>query len=412
MQNERLMYSQMQSFMYGEGVLARSANSRHLSKGASLKRLDLLRSPIFLFALGALVANDWALKPLFHNALTGKLSDFAGLAAFTLFLCSLWRNRRLAIALGVSAAFTLWKSSYAQVLIDAANNWLPFHMSRTVDYTDLVALPAVWMCCAYANRLTLLPMRTLQVWFIATFSLVAFTATSAPRRESVRLMAQIGTTAQTSPVSEREASIQRMLDALAQAYRMQCTTCKRLAMGRVYKNDSSPDGSGLALYASYDSTKSALLYEIKWDIKSGAKEAATLRAKLTQVLRNEFPFVDIRSAAYPSSTEESKIDVARKDGAPVKDDKENQAAYQAALPIVAHIATEAGLEKESEYSFSAGTLLGMSGERELNVTVYPFGPQIVVYCRTLSCKPQVAPLAQSIESALKQQFGASRVFRK
>jgi hypothetical protein len=27
-QNERLMYSQMQSFMYGEGVLARSASKR------------------------------------------------------------------------------------------------------------------------------------------------------------------------------------------------------------------------------------------------------------------------------------------------------------------------------------------------------------------------------------------------
>lgn len=28
MQDERLMYSQMRSFMYGEGVLARSANCR------------------------------------------------------------------------------------------------------------------------------------------------------------------------------------------------------------------------------------------------------------------------------------------------------------------------------------------------------------------------------------------------
>jgi hypothetical protein len=343
---------------------------------------------------------------LFHNALTGKLSDFAGLAAFTLFLCSLWRNRCLSIALGVSAAFTLWKSPYAQVLIDATNNWLPFHVGRTVDYTDLVALPVIWMCCAYADRLTLLPMRTLQVWFIAAFSLVAFTATSVPRREGVRQLAQVGTTA------ERDAGIQRMLDALAQAHRMQCTTCKRLAMGRVYENDYEPDGAGLALYASYDSTKSALLYEISWDIKSGAKEAATLRSELTQRLRNEFPLVDIRSAAYPSSTEEAEIYVARKDGAPVKDDKENKVAYQAALPIVARIATEAGLEKESEYSFSAGPLLGMSGERELNVTVYPFGPKIVVYCRTLTCKPQVAPLAQTIDSALKQQFGTGRVSRK
>lgn len=377
-----------------------------------MKRLDLLRSPIFLFALGAMVVNDWALKPLFHNALTGKLSDFAGLAAFTLFLCSLWRGRRLAIALGVSAAFTLWKSPYAQVLIDAANNWLPFHVGRTVDYTDLVALPVVWLCCAYADRLTLLPMRTLQVGFIAAFSIVAFTATSLPRREGVRQMAQIGTTAQTAPASEREDGIQRLLDALTQAHRMQCTTCKPLAKGRVYESGYEPDGAGLALYAYYDSTQSVLLYEIRWDIQFDAKEAATLRAELTQGLRSQFPIVDIRSAAYPSSTEEAEINVAREDGAPVKDDEENKAAYQATLPIVARIATEGGLEKESEYSYSDGPLLGLSRERELNITVYPFGPKIVVYCRTLACKPQVVPLAQKIEGALKQQFGVGRVSRR
>lgn len=31
MQDERLMYSQMRSFMYGEGVLARSASKRHMT---------------------------------------------------------------------------------------------------------------------------------------------------------------------------------------------------------------------------------------------------------------------------------------------------------------------------------------------------------------------------------------------
>lgn len=359
-----------------------------------------------------LVVNDWALKPAFHNALTGKLSDFAGLAALTLFLCSLWRDRRLAIALGVSAAFTLWKSPYAQGLIDAANDWLPFHIGRAVDYTDLVALPVVWLCSAYAGRLRLLPMRTLQVWFIAGFSLVAFTATSIPRREGVRQTAQIGTTAQTMPASEREAGIQRLLDGLAHAHHMPCKTCKPLAMGRVYENDYQPDGAGLALFAHYDSARSVLLYEIAWDIKFGAKEAATLRTELTQGLRKEFPFVDIRSAAYPASTEEAEIAVARKDGSPVKDDVENKAAYQATLPIVARIATEEGLEKESEYSYGAGPLLGLNGTRELYVAVYYFGPQIIVYCRTQACKPRVAPMAQKIESALKQQFGADRVSRK
>ncbi len=378
-----------------------------------MKRLDLLRSPVFLFALGALVVNDWALKPAFHNALTGKLSDVAGLAAFTLFLCSLWRGRRMAIALGVSGAFTLWKSPYAQGLIDAANHWLPFHIGRTVDYTDLAALPVVWLCCAYAGRLRLLPMRTLQVWGIAAFSLVAFTATSAPpRREGVWQMAQIGTPAQAEPASERAAALQRILDALAQAHGMRCTTCSPLAMGRVYQGDDEPDGAGLEFYAYYDGTQSALVYEIRWDIRSGAKDAAALRAELTQGLHKEFPFVVIRSAERPSVVEEAEIDVAGTAGYTPQADQENAATYRAMLPIVARIAAEAGLEKESEYSFSAGPLLDLGGERELSAYVSPYALAVMVRCRTLYCKARVAPLADKLESALKQQFGAGRVSRK
>ena len=64
---------------------------------APIGRLQSLASPAFITALALLVVNDFALKGLFHNALTGKVSDFAGLFALTLFVATLWpRHARIA----------------------------------------------------------------------------------------------------------------------------------------------------------------------------------------------------------------------------------------------------------------------------------------------------------------------------
>ena len=61
-----------------------------MSKSDPLKRFDLLRSPLLLLAVGMLLLNDFVLKAAFHNWVTGKLSDVAGLAAVTIFCCALW----------------------------------------------------------------------------------------------------------------------------------------------------------------------------------------------------------------------------------------------------------------------------------------------------------------------------------
>ena len=51
-------------------------------------RSTRLLHPAFLIGLGLLIANDWLFKPMFHNALTGKLSDVAGIFAFAYFWCA------------------------------------------------------------------------------------------------------------------------------------------------------------------------------------------------------------------------------------------------------------------------------------------------------------------------------------
>lgn len=51
-----------------------------------IKRSEILASPGFLISLSLLLCNDFVLKPTFSNQFTGKLSDFAGLFAFTVVL--------------------------------------------------------------------------------------------------------------------------------------------------------------------------------------------------------------------------------------------------------------------------------------------------------------------------------------
>jgi len=51
-----------------------------------LRRPYILVSSGFLAGLSVLLVNDFVLKQIFHNWLTGKLSDLAGLFIFPMFL--------------------------------------------------------------------------------------------------------------------------------------------------------------------------------------------------------------------------------------------------------------------------------------------------------------------------------------
>jgi hypothetical protein len=124
----------------------------------TLKRFDLLRSPLLLLAVGVLLLNDFVLKAAFHNWLTGKLSDVAGLAAFTIFCCALWPRHVRAVGGFITDLFVVWKLPYASTAIDAANTILPFAIGRTVDYSDLIALPVVWLVCRTVHRLPLIDL--------------------------------------------------------------------------------------------------------------------------------------------------------------------------------------------------------------------------------------------------------------
>jgi hypothetical protein len=107
----------------------------------------------FLLSLLLLLLNDLWLKQAFPGLLTGKLSDFAGIALVTLLSMALWPRRRLAAALCVAAGFVYWKSPYSQPLIDAVNGYLPWTFGRVVDYTDLLALLVIPGCAVVAGNI-------------------------------------------------------------------------------------------------------------------------------------------------------------------------------------------------------------------------------------------------------------------
>lgn len=152
--------------------------SLEATTGDNAARLDLLTSPLFLVSTATLVVNDFVLKRFLAGAATGKLSDFAGLFAFTLFWCALFPSHRRIVLVAVTAAFTLWKLPVSQPALDAWNANAPFRLGRTVDLTDLFALPVIPCAVRYARAATRTPRpRVLTLSIIAAASL-AFVATS------------------------------------------------------------------------------------------------------------------------------------------------------------------------------------------------------------------------------------------
>jgi hypothetical protein len=136
------------------------------------------RAALILLALiGVSLVNEYVLKAAFHNWVTGKLSDFVGVAAFALFWCMLFPQARRLILLGTAVGFAFWKSPAADGLISALNNTLPFSVGRVVDWTDLIALtvliPIGWLTRNRATRFERKKPWELAVIPLALFSFVA-----------------------------------------------------------------------------------------------------------------------------------------------------------------------------------------------------------------------------------------------
>lgn len=100
----------------------------------------ILLSPLFLFSLIVLLLNDHYLKAQFHNFLTGKLSDFAGLFIFPLFFAAFFPKRRLSIYFFAGFFFVFWKSPLSQSFLICGTR---FNFSRLEEQ---LTTPTFWLC--------------------------------------------------------------------------------------------------------------------------------------------------------------------------------------------------------------------------------------------------------------------------
>jgi len=142
------------------------------------RNYKILTSFWFIIGLTILLLNDFLLKGLYGNWLTGKLSDFSGLFVFALFWTAFYPRQRIKIIWLTGFLFTFWKSPFSQPLIDSWNNLGFINIYRTVDYTDLIALTILPI--AYFFEINIEKARTFKInpVFPVLISAFAFMATS------------------------------------------------------------------------------------------------------------------------------------------------------------------------------------------------------------------------------------------
>ncbi|WP_152681574.1 hypothetical protein [Chromobacterium subtsugae] len=188
----------------------------------------------FLIALCLLLANDWWLKSAHPGWLSGKLSDFAGLALAGLLAQALWPRRFAATSAAIALAWLWWKSPLSGPAIAAVNAWLPFALSRTVDYGDLLALAVLPLCrLAFERRERLaLSAPAARRWLtppLALAALLACVATSAPQ-----LNQKYGIRSRAESADLDRAKAIEAFNAAAQAFQLQCLRCDPAASDGEY----------------------------------------------------------------------------------------------------------------------------------------------------------------------------------
>ncbi|NDV65299.1 hypothetical protein [Bacteroides sp. 224] len=105
-----------------------------------MRNKELILNPYFIIGLSLLLINDFYLKQAFGNFLTGKLSDFAGLLIFPLFIATVAPRFKKWVVLITGIGFILWKLPIITPIIDSINHVTGWGIYRTIDYTDYMAL--------------------------------------------------------------------------------------------------------------------------------------------------------------------------------------------------------------------------------------------------------------------------------
>lgn len=376
-------------------------------------RLASLASPAFVVALALLIVNDIALKPLFHNVLTGKLSDFAGLFALSLFVATLWPRRRHIAAGTIAVAFAFWKTSYAGPLIGALNAVSPVAIGRTVDLGDLVALPMIPLAVWAAPRMKPWPLpRALQV-LLAVLAPLAFAATS-------RLPYAVRGTLDVSATAEvDEAALQSLVDEVAADQRLVCSICDPLAQGRVYGPRSSGDERA-SLVVSFDGERKTLFFATTGYDREGRRGVLTLSESLRAAMQERFPgtatieFTEGLDARASPTTTELTVRLPGEEALSVATAEQ---AKRTLSFVIEEVVREHGLRTDaSALVYYAGRRVGISPfERDLVLTPQWYTNSsftVRVVRLTESYAPLQKALTDDLAARLIAAFGSDAVTRQ
>lgn len=143
------------------------------------KKLSIFWSKGFIIGLLILLLNDHILKAEFHNWITGKLSDAAGLFIFPLFFAAFFAKYKKHIYWIITIGFIWWKSPLSNEFIELLN------LYRVLDYTDLLALlilPLSYHYFAHYKKPTF-KLYPLPILLISTFAFIS----SQPHTKSMQL---------------------------------------------------------------------------------------------------------------------------------------------------------------------------------------------------------------------------------
>jgi hypothetical protein len=165
-------------------------------------KIELLSTRLFVIGLAILLTNDFILKPLFHNFLTGKISDFVGLFIFPYFISIFFIRQSKFIYFFTGFLFVIWKSPLSNSFIFWWNDNIFFQINRIIDFSDLFALIVLPFSYFYLTNASHFKtkIRYAFSFLIGSIAIFSFCATSQPREE---FKLQVNTNKQfTLPISK------------------------------------------------------------------------------------------------------------------------------------------------------------------------------------------------------------------
>jgi len=144
----------------------------------------LILNWIFISGVLLLFLNDHYLKWEFSNWITGKISDFAGLLIFPMFLRFLFPLLSRIAVLLTGVLFILWKLPVSDPIIALYNRIAVIPITRTIDYSDLIALSILPLADYFTERIDRYKAgsiaSTFLTWIVAIPAALVFMATAPP----------------------------------------------------------------------------------------------------------------------------------------------------------------------------------------------------------------------------------------